>query len=480
MFTIKEHEPKAVFTALSPLAEGADTLFAHAAVSLGLPLKAILPFEKEDYLREFSSDEVRAEFNEIYNNIKETHKTIVGTRNGNEVNYLYLDMGRRLVEETDFLIAVWNGKSGNGKGGTADIVSYAIEKKKNILLINPEHEYPHINYLHHENFRHKDPKEVIDVPQTNHLVTFITDKQRAYDDNAVLYNKKYKRTWALGFIIGLVEVFAFSLIISFHVSLTAHFILASVEFLCILTIILLVIFGKSKYLHSNYVHNRIIGERLRMKKFFAELGMRIYHTSVSPIYFSFKERPEYNILDNTIRLINLSAYSYLPFEEKKQRLEFELLLDQFTYHERKKKKFEKKNNLYKNIRQLLFIVLVSAIVLHFMHVANEFFVHHSIRLTSWEPPLFHSELFEEVILFLSIFIPATIAASEALKYLYEWEKIITLSSAMANYFKERSKKLAHIHTEDELEQFINGINKDMLIENLDWEKYMHDKNEVPT
>jgi len=223
-----------------------------------------------------------------------------------------------------------------------------------------------------------------------------------------------------------------------------------------------------------------VSERLRIKKFFSELGFRIYHTSVSPIYVSFKEKPEYNILDNTIRLINLSAYSYLSFAEKKQRLDDELITGQYKYHERKKEKFEKKNGLYKKVRGFLFLLFITAVTLHFFHVSNEFFLEHGVHLTSWEPPLFHYKLFEEVILFLSIFIPATIAASEALKYLYEWEKIITLSAAMAGYFKERSKKLEHTHTEDDLEVFLNSINKDMLIENLDWEKYMHDKNEVPT
>jgi len=47
------------FTALSPLAEGADTMFANTAVSLGLPLKVMLPYERQEYLKSFSSDEAR-------------------------------------------------------------------------------------------------------------------------------------------------------------------------------------------------------------------------------------------------------------------------------------------------------------------------------------------------------------------------------------------------------------------------------------
>lgn len=170
----------------------------------------------------------------------------------------------------------------------------------------------------------------------------------------------------------------------------------------------------------------------------------------------------------------------MSFEEKKKRLESELILDQLKYHERKKEKFERKNRLYKNIRLFSLGLFTTAVTLHFAHVANEFFLHHGVQISSWDPPLFHSPLFSDVLIFLSMFIPATIAAAEALKYLYEWEKIITLSSAMANYFEERAKLLNKIQKDEGLELFLNDINKDMLIENLDWEKYMHDKNEVPT
>ncbi len=480
MFTVQEHDPTAVFEALSPLAEGADTLFAKVALSIGLPLKVILPFEVDEYLKGFSGEKEREEFYEVYNTVSNADKSLSGRRDSKEKDQLFLEMGRKLVDEATFLIAIWNGKTGKGMGGTTDVVTYAIEKKKNILVIDPEDEHAHINYLHEDMHRRLGEREVIDIRETNHLIDFIERKQDEYDSKAVYFSKKYKRVWTVGFVVGLVEVLAFAILVSFHASLTGHFVLASVEFLCILTIIGLVLFGGSKHLHSSYVHYRIISERLRIKKFFARLGFRIYQTSVSPIYFSFKEKPEFSILDNTIRLINLSAWSGMSFKEKKSRLESELIIDQLRYHERKKEKFEKKNRLYKQIRLLSLGLFAGAVTLHFAHVANEFFLHHGMRISSWDPALFHSPLFSDILIFLSMFIPATIAAAEALKYLYEWEKIITLSSAMANYFEERAKLLADIQDDEGLEQFLNGINKDMLIENLDWEKYMHDKNEVPT
>src|SRR6266850_2059881 len=36
--------------------------------------------------------------------------------------------GRRVVENSDILLAVWDGKPAKGKGGTADIVEYARKR----------------------------------------------------------------------------------------------------------------------------------------------------------------------------------------------------------------------------------------------------------------------------------------------------------------------------------------------------------------
>jgi len=477
-FTLGEHDHATSFIAVSPLAEGADTLFAYAAKAQGLPLHVLLPFEREQYLEDFSSDDGRREFDALYDSVGDDNKKVLSSAAGKEIGDLYLALGQKLVDDADFVIAVWNQKNGRGKGGTADIVAFAMAQKKNILLINPEDEHPYINYLH-AGKKYRDGGDPADIIEANHVVRYIDEKQREYDHNARRCNSKYKKVWATCFIIGLVEVLAFSLIISFHVSVPVHFLLALVELSSILSIILLLLFGDSKTLHSKYVHYRVVSERLRIKKFFSELGLRIYHITISPIYFAFNGKPEYDILDSTIRLINLSTYSYLPFEAKKQKLDDELIRGQHKYHKGKKEKYEKKNALYKKVRSLLFLLLLLAIILHFLHISNEFFLDEGIRLTTWEFPLFHYKLFEEIILFMSIFIPATIAACEALKYLYEWEKIITVSAAMENYFRDESKKLADMHTEQDLEVFLNSINKDMLIENLDWEKHMHDKNEVP-
>ena len=479
MFIERERDSATSFVALTPLAEGADSLFAQVAVELGIQLHIILPYEKELYKKGFSNDELRHEFDLIYDAVDDNHKRELSQLNGREANQLFLELGMEMVHSTDYLLAIWNEKEAKGKGGTADTVLYGMSKKKNLLLINPEEEYPSINYLHHDHKEIYKADGVIYPPETNHLAAFIVKKQADFDNKAVHYNKRYRKLWTIVFVAGLVEVFAFALNTTFHPPIEYDFPLSTIEFLSLALIILMIFFGNSKDLHYNYVHYRIISERLRIKRFFCELGCHIYDTVVSPIYFSLKENPEFVILDNTIKLINLSAWSNWTLERKKEYLEAELILNQKHYHDRKKLKFRKRNELYKKVRGFMFLAVAGSISLHYLKVANHYLLHQHVHLSSFWPSFFESPAFEPVTLFISLFLPPAIAACEALKYLYEWEKIITLSEAMHEYFGKKSALLKKIKTDKELEDFLNDINRDMLVENLDWEKYMHDKNEVP-
>ena len=137
----------ASFVALSPLAEGADTLFAKAALSLGIPLQILLPFERKEYLKDFTSDETKHEFDRLYDAVSDENKRVLNQTQGNERNDLFMDLGREIVDEADYLIAIWNEKESKGKGGTGDVVAYAMDRKKQILIINPEDEQPSVRFI---------------------------------------------------------------------------------------------------------------------------------------------------------------------------------------------------------------------------------------------------------------------------------------------------------------------------------------------
>jgi hypothetical protein len=48
----------------------------------------------------------------------------------------YFEAGKAVVDRSDVLIAVWNGRPAKGLGGTADVVTYALENGKKVIHIN--------------------------------------------------------------------------------------------------------------------------------------------------------------------------------------------------------------------------------------------------------------------------------------------------------------------------------------------------------
>jgi hypothetical protein len=116
--------------AYSALAIGADQLFAQAALGLGIPLIGAIPFE--EYADDFDGED-RRYFETLLSQCSRVHRL----PNKRRSLRAYLDVGKWIVDQVDYLVAVWNGLPAQGKGGTGDIVAYAGRKKRPVLRIDP-------------------------------------------------------------------------------------------------------------------------------------------------------------------------------------------------------------------------------------------------------------------------------------------------------------------------------------------------------
>ena len=121
---------EAPVVAVSSLAIGADQLFASMVAHRGGQIHAVIPFQ--GYERTFSPQDVDA-----YRLIlaKATSVEIMQTDGTDEDKYLAA--GKRVVGLADLVIAMWDGKVAKGKGGTADIVAYAIQRGTRLIHVNP-------------------------------------------------------------------------------------------------------------------------------------------------------------------------------------------------------------------------------------------------------------------------------------------------------------------------------------------------------
>ena len=118
-------------TGISSLAIGADQLFASAVLRKGGTLEVIVPFP--DYEDRFSTPHQKLAYRRL---LAKASRVTVLERAGTDQD-CYLEAGKRIVQSCELLLAVWNGEPASGRGGTADIVTYALNLPKPILCINP-------------------------------------------------------------------------------------------------------------------------------------------------------------------------------------------------------------------------------------------------------------------------------------------------------------------------------------------------------
>jgi len=115
--------------ALSSLAKGADQVFARVAISLGIPVIAVIPVR--NYERFFSGTD-RTEYECL---LQQSHINDLGWTGEDQLGFL--SAGKFIVENVDLLFAVWDGHTSRGFGGTGDIVGYASQISKKIIHLNP-------------------------------------------------------------------------------------------------------------------------------------------------------------------------------------------------------------------------------------------------------------------------------------------------------------------------------------------------------
>ena len=123
------------FTLVSPLAEGADQMAAEAAIARGWQLQAVLPFDRETYLADFNDENSRARFRRL---VEVAACTLELPGDPNDDLEAYVMAGRGTVAHCDIMIAVWDGLPPRGRGGTGEIVEFAIQRGSAIIHISVE------------------------------------------------------------------------------------------------------------------------------------------------------------------------------------------------------------------------------------------------------------------------------------------------------------------------------------------------------
>lgn len=119
----------------SSLAAGTDQIFAECILSKKGSLIAVIPGRGYRELFQGQSlnnfDKLLAVSEKI-----ELSSDAVSER-------LFLEAGKWIVRSSDMIVAVWDGEPAEGRGGTADIVAYALLLGKPVCHIDPVKEVMH-------------------------------------------------------------------------------------------------------------------------------------------------------------------------------------------------------------------------------------------------------------------------------------------------------------------------------------------------
>ena len=115
----------------SSLATGADQIFARAVLNAGGRLHAIIP--SAGYESTFTDENTLASFRELLN----AASGIETLPHDQPSQQAFLEAGQRVVDLAERIIAVWDGKEAQGTGGTAEIVRYARERGREVVIVWP-------------------------------------------------------------------------------------------------------------------------------------------------------------------------------------------------------------------------------------------------------------------------------------------------------------------------------------------------------
>jgi hypothetical protein len=118
--------------AVTSLAAGADQLVATELVRAGGRLHVIVP--SRNYEQTFTAGEDLA----CFRSLLEAAHAVTRLDYAEPSEEAFLAAGKRVVDNCDVLLAVWDGKPARGLGGTADVVRYAHDTGKAVSVVWPE------------------------------------------------------------------------------------------------------------------------------------------------------------------------------------------------------------------------------------------------------------------------------------------------------------------------------------------------------
>ena len=490
---LRKHAPSQLVL-LSPLAEGADRKAAETVLEQDdSRLEVVLPFPPEDYRRDFETDASWVEFETLL-----ARAAAVETRPPLKTRgEAYESAGRRVVDRCDILVAVWDGRSARGLGGTAQIVAYARKLGRPLCWIHSDQPW-RVSFermpdgfswgrmacpsnvktfddtdLSAEVARRKnDLTERLSVLTERHSGTVsvraaahLSDRLKAMADHflpryvevnriALLYQTRYRRASVAVLLLSAAALIVVAAQYIFHLP---HGLVAG-EVAAIATILSIFHLGNRFGWHRNWIDYRFLAERIRCGLFVSFLSGKIgaddeQHWSDRLIEESWCHM-EFDIMCRVRPRLEKTPREALPVLQGFMQTAW--LGPQRVFHARKKRGSKRVHDRISAASYILFWLTFVAAVLHLM--PHDWL--HAVRLDR--------VLTTQRLTFLVIALPALGTLFTGLRGHFEFKKQSVRSGVMEGYLGHLEKRLAKAEDLEDLYHVVWETEHLMRQENADW------------
>jgi hypothetical protein len=314
----KERTVSLSFTVLTCLAEGADRLVAQEALnSSDAVIEAVLPLMAEEYSRDFVSPESKREFAWLLEQASQVIEMELPRADGSgeERKAAYENAGRHVVDHCDLLIAVWDGKSSRGRGGTAEIAAYAREKNVPLIIVSSlnDHEIavekgPGLNSQAYrrlgifnsftlagevqETYVENVSRDLFDNPEGERLDGEVKERIRSgllswYVRASMIAKKNQKSYFRAGLLVYSLSPLAVAAVaIAILIPGMASLAFVS-EFLLLASILVILLSSDKQKTHKKWIEARFLAERIRSAIFLSACGSKpssfIHFSNLKPL-----------------------------------------------------------------------------------------------------------------------------------------------------------------------------------------------------
>ena len=400
---------------------GADILFVQAAQGQQCDVEIELPFQTKFYELDFDKASIN-QFNAI---ISKTHFSIfnqIETPDEASKKLAYEQAGNKLIKAADGIIAIWDGKQGQGQGGTKDQIDYALKLNKPIHWIKANR------------------KDTPTTPLAPEIQT-LQDQFTSADSKAIQAKNKYLQFWTSGLVLGILAVACFAINFCFlpeHLSLLKS-ILSITEILFIVSSFY-ILGNRANHYKKQFLTHRKTAEFKRAEIWQQELNA-ISLQSTEQI----AEKDREGIITNQIKSILWThTTSQIQYQTKRRINRFKNAIHSVHTHLKRLK--------------YTFIVVISIIALleinHAGHIFHFEYAETSLNLLS----------------FLWLMIPPIYATLEGIIYYNDWSKSIKYANELISAYQSIITQIDQIKTKEDLDSIIKQMHDYFTFEINTWIK----------